>query len=233
MAPFSKSNAAPIGAERLVSEGAGITAKPRRPQGPPAEKAVLRRQTLRGPPNIASGRSGFLVGGDIAVDEVADVVVVFLFLLQERILGLVVLGVLLDVEVVDGRFGDLLLGRLDLVERDHVDAGGRRELALLFLRLCGRPRPRRALKHGPAFRADDRILVEIEEFGAAVLALMFASEFGFGQGDLFPVVEDGISAGSVSHAPQPLSMRHMDRRSTVSSAGDTSAVPYAGAARAG
>src|SRR5579863_10417022 len=194
MAPFSKSNAAPIGAERLVSEGAGITAKPRRPQGPPAEKAVLRRQALRGPPNIASRRSGFLVGGDIAVDEVADVVVVFL-------------GVLLDVEVVDCRFGDLLLGRLDLVERDHVDAGGRRELGLLLLRLCGRPRPRRALKHGPAFRADDRILVEIEEFGAAVLALMFASEFGFGQGDLFPVVEDGISAGSVSHAPQPLSMR--------------------------
>jgi hypothetical protein len=38
--------------------------------------------------------------------------------------------------------------------------------------------------------------MEIKEFGAAVLALMLASEFGFGQGDLFPVVEGGISAGS-------------------------------------
>src|ERR1700678_1040997 len=100
--------------------------------------------------------------------------------------------------IVDPRpGGGLLLARLDLVERHHFDAGRRRNLGLLFfLGLGGWSRPRRGrdLEHGPAFRADDGVLVEIKEFRAAVLALMFGSEFGFGQGDLFPVVEDAIWA---------------------------------------
>ena len=103
----------------------------------------------------------------------------------------VLLGLLLDIDVVDHRLGGgLLLTRLDLVERHDLDAGRRRNLGVLFFfGLGGWPRPRRGrdLEHGPAFRADDRVLVEIKEFRAAVLALMFGSEFGLGQGDLFPV----------------------------------------------
>jgi hypothetical protein len=186
---------ASIGAKRtLLSEGGGITANLRRPQGPQAKKAAVRRRRAQNPQR----RSGFLVGGDIAIDEVGDVVVVLLFFFKEGIIRGVLLGLLLDINVVDRRLGGgLLLARLDLVERHDFHAGGRRNLGVLFFfGFGGWPRPRRGrdLEHGPAFRADDGIFVEIKEFGAAVLALMFGSEFGLGQGDLFPVVEDGISA---------------------------------------
>src|SRR5215475_5099891 len=142
-----------------------------------AEKRLLIRAAPPEPPRP----SRVVVGGDVAVDEVADVVVVFLFLFQERVVRPVVVGVLLDIDVVDRRLSDLLLAALDLVERHGVQVGCRRGLRFLLLRLCGRPYPRRALKHGPAFRTADRILVEIKEFRAAVLALALGSEFGFCQ----------------------------------------------------
>ena len=172
------------------------------------QKSGDPRPPLSAGPRITR-RSGFLVGGDIAIDEVGDVVVLLLFFFKEGIIRGVLLGVLLDIDVVDHRLGGgLLLARLDLVERHDLHAGGRRNLGLLFFfSLGGWPRPRRGrdLEYGPAFRADNGILVEIKEFGAAVLALMFGSEFGLGQGDLFPVVEDGISAEvRLVAAPRPV-----------------------------
>src|ERR1700722_18825927 len=53
--------------------------------------------------------SGFLVGSDVAIDEVGDVVVVLFFFLQERIIDGVVLGVVLDIDVVAHRLDRGLL----------------------------------------------------------------------------------------------------------------------------
>ena len=109
--------------------------------------------------------------------------------------------------------GDLLFGRLDLLERDDIDAGRRREFDVFFLFLHRHPRARRALEHGPALRADDRILVEVEELGAAVLTLAFGSEFGFGHGDQFPVVQERFFGALRLVGSLRLSMR-FPRRST-------------------
>jgi hypothetical protein len=190
MAPFSKLRRLRLGRSALPSEGEGYNRKIAAPT-----RAVDQK---RAAPPVAGGqtprRSGFLVGGDVPIDEVADVVVVLLFFLEERIIGGVVLGVLLDIDVVNRRLGGFLLARLDLIERHHLHARWRRNLGVLFFfSLGGWPRASRdTLKHGSAFRADDRVLVEIKEFCAAVLALMFASEFELGRGDLFPVIEDEI-----------------------------------------
>ena len=54
-----------------------------------------------------------------------------------------------------------------------------------------RARTRRALEDRSAFRADDRILVEIEEFGPARLTLALGAELGFCHCGLFPVVFKG------------------------------------------
>ena len=108
-------------------------------------------------------------------------------------------AIVLDFDVVDRGLDGLLLAGLDFVERHDVDAGRGGEVALLLVGLRGGPGARRrALKHGPAFRADDGILVEIKEFGAAILALMLGSEFGFGHCDRFPVVEGGVRRAPVS-----------------------------------
>ena len=116
---------------------------------------------------------------------------------------------LLDVDVVDHRLGGLLLAGLDLVERHDVDAGRRRKLGILFLGLGCRPRARRrgALKDRAAFRADDRVFVEVEEFCAAVLALALGSEFGFGHCDQFPGLEGGLQDRPVSRPLPVVSMR--------------------------
>ena len=160
-------------------------------------RAARQKKPLAAPAVFGGSRcSGFFVGSDIAVDEVGDVVVILLFLFQEWVVRRL-FGVLLDIDVVDDRLGGLLLARLDFVERHDLHASRRRELGLLFLGFGGWPRARgRALKHGPAFRADDGILVEIKEFGAAILALALGSEFGFGHCDQFPVVEAGVQEGS-------------------------------------
>ena len=66
-------------------------------------------------------------------------------------------------------------------ETSSTPAGGRR-FVFVFLFLGGGAlgARRRALEDRPAFRADDRILVEIKELRAARLALAFGSELGFG-----------------------------------------------------
>ena len=114
-----------MGRSALPSEGGGITANSPRPQGPWAKKAAgFRLPSPAPPPNPGPDPSGFLVGGDVAVDKVRDVVVVLLFLFQERIIRRVGLGLLLDFDVVDHRFGGLLLARLDLIERHESTPAG-------------------------------------------------------------------------------------------------------------
>src|ERR1700722_6769414 len=122
---------ASLGEKRaLLSEGGGITENLRRPQGPRVKKAAARRRRPQNPQR----RSGFLVGRDIAIDKGGDVVGPLLFLFKERIIRGVLLGVLLDIDVVDHRLcGGFLLARLDLVERHDLDAGGGRNLGLFFL----------------------------------------------------------------------------------------------------
>ena len=75
----------------------------------------------------------------------------------------------------------------------------RRFLFLVFL-FGGRAFRARdgALEDRPAFRADDRILVQIEELGAAVLALALGSELGFCHVLLFPGRWAAGSEASVS-----------------------------------
>src|SRR5271166_1406806 len=137
-------------------------------------RAATRKK--RPPARRAPPPSAFFVRSDVAVDEVADVVVVFLLLFQE--------AVVFDVDFVDRGLGRLFVAGLDLVQRHHVNSGRRRELRILLVLLRGRARARRrSLEDRSAFWADDGILVEIKEFGAAVLTLPFGAEFGFGQCD--------------------------------------------------
>src|ERR1700721_1203907 len=73
--PDLQKRRAPMGAKRaLLSEGGGITANLRRPQGPWSKKAAVRAGPRLRRAAEALHRSGFLVGSDIAVDEVGDVV---------------------------------------------------------------------------------------------------------------------------------------------------------------
>src|ERR1700727_3902329 len=124
MAPISKKGRAPMGAKRaLLSEGGGITANLRRPQGPWSKKAAVRAGPRLRRAAEALHRSGFLVGSDIAVDEVGDVVVILLFLFQEWVVRRL-FGVLLDIDVVDDRLGSLLLARLAFVERHGPTPSG-------------------------------------------------------------------------------------------------------------
>ena len=90
--------------------------------------------------------------------------------------------VVLDLDIVVDDGGDLLVAGIGLFERDELDARGRLGLVFLLVVLARAARWARgsgALEDGPALRADDRILVQIEEFRAAVLALALGAEFRF------------------------------------------------------
>ena len=116
---------------------------------------------------------------------------------------------LLDLDIVvafDGlAFGLLALGLgVGVLERDELDVGGLRRLGLGFLglrggrggRCSGSGRGGRCgclggaaarhrhddLEDRAAFRADDRILAEIVEFGAATAAETLRAELGFCHG---------------------------------------------------
>src|SRR5574337_2132593 len=154
------------------------------------EKSALR------PP-----RSAFLVGSDVAVDQIAHVVVVFLLLLKEC----VVFGagsVILDVDVVDRRLGCLFVAGLGFFQRHNIDPLRRCEFGVLLVLLRGRADALGAEdeEDRSAFRADDRILVEIEEFRAAVLTLPLGAEFRLGQSEWLPQAEREISSAPLSGA---------------------------------
>src|SRR5260370_42525460 len=91
-----------------VPAGGGIAAIRRPPQGPPRKKTRDRM-----PPG-GGDRSAFLIRGDVAVDKVGDIVVVFLFPLKEGDFRGGV-GPALAVDIVDRRFGGPLPHRLDFV----------------------------------------------------------------------------------------------------------------------
>src|SRR5208337_2892226 len=137
----------------------------------PATRPNPRNNAARvAKPSSAGGpQSALLVRRDVAVDQIADVVVVRLFLLEEGIVCGVCL--VLDVDVFGDGLDDLLLARLDLIERHHVDPDRSRKLRVFPVFLGRRAGAGRALEDGPAFRADDWIPVKIEEFGAAGLTL--------------------------------------------------------------
>ena len=99
-----------IGVERVRPSARLITAKARARQGRSGQ--ILRF-------SLPAADSGLLVGGDVAIDEIGDVVLVFFLRLEEGIVGLSLLT-LLHFDVLDGGVGasGLLLGRLDLVKRN-------------------------------------------------------------------------------------------------------------------
>src|SRR5712691_7815844 len=142
-------------------------------------------------------RSGLLLVLDVA-DDVGDVLVAFLLLLDE---GSVVHALVLELDLFLGALGCLALGRLlalglrvSLLERNELGLGGLRRHHLFLrrgrrgacrgggLRPCPRRRHRRQRHHGVALRADDRVLVQVVEFRAAIAAEALGAELGFRHG---------------------------------------------------
>jgi hypothetical protein len=114
-----------------------------------------------------------LVSGKIVVDQTRDVVILFFF--EECIFARIVL----DLDVFGCGGDDLVrVGSIDFVERDEFRRGFR--AGFFVLRRAGaRVACDGKVEDRPAFGANDRALVKIEEFRAALLALMFIAEFGF------------------------------------------------------
>src|SRR4029077_12967768 len=151
--------------------------------------------TRRGLPAAAAPRSGFLLVVDVA-DNVGDVLVALLLLLDE---GGVVHALVFKLHILFAALFRLAFRRLlalrlgiRLFQGDEFSLGGLRRRHLFFSRRGGsgngrgfRPRPRgdRGKLHDRvAFRADDRILVEIVKFRGAVGAEALSAELGFRHG---------------------------------------------------
>lgn len=110
----------------------------------------------------------------VSIDKIDDVVAILLFLLEERIVG----DFNSDI-VVDGR-GDLVVSGVCVLEGDEFSFGSRFGILLIGDGgALGRARKRRSLKHCSAFRACDRVSVEIEKSCAAILTLVFIAELWF------------------------------------------------------
>jgi hypothetical protein len=114
------------------------------------------------------------VSREIAVDQTGDIVIILFLFLEESIVVLFDLD--LDVIIDDSR--DLVVGGIGFIQRDELDVGF--SVGLFFRRCADTLAPGQSeLEDRPAFRADDRVLVQIEKFRAALLALMLIAELGF------------------------------------------------------
>jgi hypothetical protein len=123
-------------------------------------------------------RSALLVAGNIAVDQPGHIVGVLLDLFEESV---VIGSFVFDFDVLVDTDVDRLFGGFGLVKRNEFGAG--LSFDLFFVGSAGPRRPRqRHLLDRAAFWTDDRSLIEIEEFRAAVLALMLIAELGFRHG---------------------------------------------------
>src|SRR5262245_52397175 len=129
-------------------------------------------------------------------DDIAHVLVALFLLLDE---GGIVHALVLELHPLLGALGRLAFGLLlalsfgiRLLERDEFSLGGLRRHHLFFrrgrdgrsVRTCAGS-DRRKLHSGLALRADDRILVEVVELGAAIGAQTFGAELGFRHGSGF------------------------------------------------
>jgi len=134
------------------------------------------RQALRtGPAAILP----FLVVGKIAVDQATDIVGIFFLLLEEGVV--IVARIVFDFDFVIRADICRRLGSFGFIERNHF----RPRLIIDFVVVFGsgacHPRDR-SLLDGAALGTDDRGFAEIEEFRAAVLALVLVAELGFRHG---------------------------------------------------
>jgi hypothetical protein len=115
-----------------------------------------------------------LVACKIAVDQARNIVAIFFLFLKESIVVTFVFD--FDIVIDDGR--DLVLDRIGFLQRDKF------HLAFGVRLLIGRCAQALAARHGKledraAFRANDRVFVQIEKFRAALLALMLIAKLGF------------------------------------------------------
>lgn len=121
----------------------------------------------------------FLVVGKISVDQAADIVGIFLFLLKESVV--LVARIVFDFDFLVRTDIDRGFGCLSLIERNHF----RPRLSVGFVVVfgSGAHHPcKRSLLNGAALGTDDRRFAEIEEFRAAMLALVLVAELGFRHG---------------------------------------------------
>src|SRR6516164_6381602 len=150
----------------------------------------------------------FLLVFDVAADDVGDIGVLFFLFLDESVVVVERL-VHLDLFLLDSRFlldprfrgrgllgGALRLG-IGLFERDGLDLLrlGRGSLLRSWRAWCDRGglppyRPSRDhdLIHRPAFRAVNRIFVQIIEFSAATGAEPFGTQFEFRHGPVLRAI---------------------------------------------
>jgi hypothetical protein len=131
----------------------------------------------------------FFIGLDVAIDQIRDIVVIFLFFLKESVVG----GVIAKIHIVIHDRRHLLVSGLGVFERNDLSSC-LRQFSFFIL---GDRNPRsgagrgRRLEGRPAFGTKDRISVQIEKLRAAILALALAAEFRFGQLWNSPVVGPG------------------------------------------
>ena len=134
-------------------------------------------------------RSSFFVGFDVAVDQIGDIIVIFLFFFEEG----VVTGVIAKIYIIVHDRCDLLVPGVGVFERNDFSSRFR-QFSFFIL---GHSGPRSGSRRGrrlegrPAFGAENRISVQIEKLCAAILALELAAEFRFGQFCKSPVVVRG------------------------------------------
>ena len=124
--------------------------------------------------------SGLLVVFDVRINEIRDVVAVLFLLLEEGVIGRVVL----DFHIVGDNSGVLFLLGRNIIQRHDFGAYGL-DVGFVVNRgdCCARGGARRGDNRHEgcaAFGAKDGIAIEIEKFCAAALALALAAEIGFG-----------------------------------------------------